>query len=82
MNSNRNPVMHHMVLIQPRPAAVRYPLRRIGRFLQVLALHVVAAQCHMRERGQIAELSDAALKDLGLTRADIGAELNKPVWRR
>lgn len=50
--------------------------------LTTILLQVVAAQRRMREREQLAELSDAALKDLGLTQADVWAELRKPVWLR
>ena len=42
----------------------------------------VAAQRLGRERELLAELSDAALKDIGLTQADVWAELHKPIWRR
>lgn len=33
-----------------------------------------------RERGQLARLSDAALKDLGLSRADALQEAERPFW--
>jgi len=46
------------------------------------ALDAVAAQRLSRERDQLSELSDSALKDLGLTRADVWAELRKPMWQR
>lgn len=32
-------------------------------------------------RNQLARLNDAALKDIGLTRADVYEELNKPLWK-
>ena len=35
-----------------------------------------------RQRKHLAGLDDAALKDIGLSRADVAAELRKPVWRR
>lgn len=50
--------------------------------LTTIMLQIVAAQRRLRERDQLVELSDAALKDLGLTRADVWAELRKPAWRR
>lgn len=51
--------------------------------LLLAVIHVLVAwQCTARERAQLAELSDAALKDVGLTRGDILAELRKPRWRR
>lgn len=33
-----------------------------------------------RERGQLARLNDAALKDLGLSRADALQEAERPFW--
>lgn len=50
--------------------------------LYSFALDAVSAQRLSRERDQLSELSDAALKDLGLTRADVWAELRKPMWQR
>jgi uncharacterized protein YjiS (DUF1127 family) len=50
--------------------------------LQSFAIDAVSAQRLSRERDQLADLSDSALKDIGLTRADVWAELRKPMWRR
>ena len=50
--------------------------------LQSVAMDAVAAQRLSRERDQLADLSDSALKDIGLTRDDIQAELRKPLWQR
>lgn len=33
-----------------------------------------------RQRQQLASLSDHALKDIGLSRADIEPEVNRPFW--
>ena len=33
-----------------------------------------------RERAQLAQLNDAALKDLGLSRADVLQEAERPFW--
>lgn len=49
---------------------------------QRLLLRLAAAERERRERRQMAELCDATLRDLGLSRADIWGELDKPVWRR
>ena len=35
-----------------------------------------------RQRRQLGELSDHMLKDIGLTRADVEAEVTKPFWRQ
>jgi uncharacterized protein YjiS (DUF1127 family) len=34
-----------------------------------------------RQRRQLAGLSDAMLRDIGLTRSDVDAETRKPFWR-
>ncbi|MGI9436736.1 MAG: DUF1127 domain-containing protein [Geminicoccaceae bacterium] len=42
------------------------------------------AQCWVersRQRRDLAALSDAALKDIGLTRDDVWQESSKPFWR-
>jgi uncharacterized protein YjiS (DUF1127 family) len=43
---------------------------------------IVALQRLARERAQLVEMDQAVLKDIGVTRADVVAELAKPVWRR
>jgi uncharacterized protein YjiS (DUF1127 family) len=35
----------------------------------------------VHERRQLAQLSDHMMKDIGLTRADVDAEISKPFWR-
>lgn len=49
---------------------------------QRLLLRLAAAERERRERQQMARLCDATLRDLGLSRADIWGELDKPLWRR
>jgi len=34
-----------------------------------------------RQRQQLARLNEAMLKDIGLTRADVTKEIDKPFWR-
>lgn len=53
-----------------------------GALLLAVIGKLVEWQYSVREREQLAALSDAALSDVGLTRADIQAELQKPRWRR
>jgi uncharacterized protein YjiS (DUF1127 family) len=47
--------------------------------------HVIATlrewRRRVRERGQLAQLDDRMLKDIGLTRADAEFLTNKPFWR-
>jgi uncharacterized protein YjiS (DUF1127 family) len=35
----------------------------------------------VHQRRQLAQLSDHMLKDIGLTRVDVEAELSKPFWQ-
>jgi len=35
-----------------------------------------------RERTQLASLDDRMLRDIGVTRGEVLAEINKPFWRR
>jgi uncharacterized protein YjiS (DUF1127 family) len=57
-------------------------LHRLQQGAASLLLRLAAAERERRERQQMAELCDATLRDLGLSRADIWAELNKTDWRR
>ena len=53
------------------------PARREGMFGWLR--HAFALS---RERRHLAQLDAAALKDLGLTRADVAGELAQPFWMR
>lgn len=53
----------------PRPTR---PAGLIGRIVAILALGA--------QRRRLAELDDAALADIGLTRAEAEAEAGRPVW--
>ena len=47
----------------------------------VLAVHRLGVWIERsRQRRQLAELDDATLKDIGLTRADVRIEADKPFW--
>jgi uncharacterized protein YjiS (DUF1127 family) len=63
--------------------------RVIDRMVAVSAASAMAAvltlldwQRRARERADLAALPDDILKDVGLSRADIEAELRKPAWLR
>jgi uncharacterized protein YjiS (DUF1127 family) len=57
-------------------------LHRLQQGAIGLLLRLAATERERRERQQMAELCDATLRDLGLSRADIWGELDKPAWRR
>jgi uncharacterized protein YjiS (DUF1127 family) len=42
--------------------------------------HLRAAMAVQAQRRRLADLDDARLDDLGLTRADVAAEVARPVW--
>jgi uncharacterized protein YjiS (DUF1127 family) len=45
--------------------------------------HVLSDWRHRaRTRAQLARMSEAELKDIGLTHTDAWAEIQKPCWRR
>jgi uncharacterized protein YjiS (DUF1127 family) len=60
---------------------VAAPATGFGRLLDALRW-LIALQRRHRERRQLAAMDDAALKDIGLSRCDVIAELRKPRWRR
>lgn len=67
--------MHKSLRSVERPFAVAGSLT-----IRVLRL-LVAWQTRANERAALAGLDDAALKDMGLTRADVSAEADKPFWQ-
>ena len=55
---------------------------RLARMLRWLAATVLRAWPErIRQRGRLTELTDAQLRDVGLTRADVRRETEKPFWR-
>lgn len=42
---------------------------------------LVEWRARARERRQLSTLSDAMLKDIGISRADASTEFEKPFWR-
>lgn len=78
------------VLPSPRPqqasfASVAAAMRLLGHeiFFLVIRLCDEIAQWHVRtrERDALAMLDERGLRDIGLSRADIAAEIYKPFWR-
>ena len=62
--------------------SVPAPRSALPCWLCAALLWLVALQRRHRERMQLAAMDDAALKDVGLSRCDVAAELRKRRWRR
>ena len=62
----------------------RSPVRPLGQALHRVALYIVTTlhvwQGRARQRRELQQLDDRMLKDIGLTRADVEREVNKPFW--
>ncbi len=55
---------------------------RLARVLRHLAKRLLSTWPErLRQRDRLAELTDAQLRDVGLTRADVRRETEKPFWR-
>lgn len=66
----------HTITTLGLPPSVRSPsLTR-----QLLAL-VLGWSARSRQRRDLAKLSDAALRDIGLSRQDVHLEISKPFWQ-
>jgi uncharacterized protein YjiS (DUF1127 family) len=66
------------------PAGVEYarPLRYTVRdILHALVLQILIWHERSRQRRDLAQLSDHMLRDIGLSRADVWSECEKPFWR-
>lgn len=68
--------------------ALRLPRHRLDlRSITVVGLFTRAMdsfgewRARARERRQLSTLSDAMLKDIGISRADASTEFEKPFWR-
>ncbi len=56
-------------------------IRRFTGLVRAVMLQLVLWQERAEQRHRLAELDERMLKDIGLTRADVQAEINKPFWR-
>lgn len=68
--------------VAPRGAFAAPGLGAILVGLLVLVVQAVLGwQARARERRHLATLDDRLLKDMGLSRADVNREVDKPFWR-
>lgn len=61
--------------------AWRMAFSAVGAALSASVLALVLMQERAQARARLERLDESALKDLGLTRADVSREIEKPVWR-
>lgn len=61
--------------------AWREAFAAVGTALRASLLALVVWQERARDRTRLEGLDDAALKDMGISRADVSREIEKPVWR-
>jgi uncharacterized protein YjiS (DUF1127 family) len=64
-----------MFVIRESCGSTRRPIA-LALFDRLLGMLAVS-----RQRRQLAQLSDAQLKDIGITRADAEREASQPFWR-
>ncbi|MCW5751066.1 MAG: DUF1127 domain-containing protein [Alphaproteobacteria bacterium] len=62
-----------------RPAALPERISPLAILMRAVNLLLVW-QDRARDRQQLAAMSDRALRDVGLSRADIDREASKPFW--
>jgi uncharacterized protein YjiS (DUF1127 family) len=66
-------------------APIAAAVKGLGRWLRLIARWMATAFAiwarRARSRRELAELSEAELRDIGLTRADVMGETSKPFWR-
>jgi uncharacterized protein YjiS (DUF1127 family) len=57
----------------PNPAAAQHSLRRL-----IASIETVRER--LRSRRELESLDDRTLRDVGLTRAEVIAEIDRPLW--
>lgn len=67
------------------PMGLRGRAAEVGRSFQDLAIALFQLFCTLQAsyemRARMKNLDDRALHDVGLTKADIAAEISKPIWK-
>ena len=58
-----------------------WPFGSVSGALSQAFARLATWQARAAQRHHLSTLDDHVLKDIGLTRADVSAEVNKPFWR-
>jgi len=61
--------------------AMGWSIERVARRMAQLWSTLTMWSERRRQRTDLANMPDAMLKDIGITRADVWREVNKPFWR-
>lgn len=69
----------HAEFVQRRALGAN-PLHSLGRLLAAGWTQFGRWHALYRQRQQLASLNDEMLKDIGLSRADVETEINRPFW--
>ena len=75
--------VHELVTRVPLHQTAPPPDRRSGlfRLITLMADALESLRQRLEQRRRLAELNDHLLRDVGLTRADVERELQKPFWQ-
>jgi uncharacterized protein YjiS (DUF1127 family) len=69
-------------MVDPASASTALLLRRVARSVLVAGIERLLLWHELaRQRHQLHMMDDRMLKDIGLTRADVESETQKPFWR-
>jgi uncharacterized protein YjiS (DUF1127 family) len=74
----RQPMTANIIALRPSAARPR-PRRKAAGFLGRLLAALAEADRIHRERHYLATMDDHLLRDIGVTRADVEAELRRPI---
>jgi uncharacterized protein YjiS (DUF1127 family) len=73
---------HEPILVDPRhPTLIRPPAPVPLRLIRKALAALMTWDARWRERRHLEILTDEALADVGRTRSEIEAEIEKPFWR-
>lgn len=78
--SKRDAELQAALSVFPTPQPEHVPEAPAGSFRRLLAALKEMSE-RARQRRELAELSEYALRDIGVSRAQVTAELSKPAWR-
>lgn len=79
-SSKRNAALLEALRVFPTPEP-EFGFKGTPSLFSRISTTLTAMRVNARQRRELAELSEYALRDIGLSRAQVVAELAKPAWR-